>query len=211
MTVARLVASSYDVSSSSYLTVSNPSNMYTNTDSTNYADVAHTATGTTSYQLYIRGFNFGSIPANAVVSSFRVLIKGYETRNATSTSYAPRLVNNTTALSGTTASENFSTSTHTIEIPTGSYTWSQIKDYGADFGVLVTVRRSNKNQQAHVYIYGVEIEVTYTVPISNKLYFKQNGSWVEVSKAYKKVNGVWVEQSDLTTVFNSSTNYIKGN
>ena len=46
---------------------------------------------------------------------------------------------------------------------------------------------------------------------SDSLFFKQNGSWIEATKAYKKVNGSWVEQSDLTTVFQSGTKYIKGN
>ena len=44
-----------------------------------------------------------------------------------------------------------------------------------------------------------------------KMYVKVNGSWVEVTAAYKKVNGSWVQQSDLTSVFNSQTNYVKGN
>ncbi len=43
------------------------------------------------------------------------------------------------------------------------------------------------------------------------LYYKENGSWISASKAYKKVNGSWVEQSDLTNVFQSGTNYVKGN
>lgn len=46
---------------------------------------------------------------------------------------------------------------------------------------------------------------------TDKLFAKQSNSWVQVIKAYKKVNGSWVEQSDLTTVFNSSTNYVNGN
>lgn len=33
----------------------------------------------------------------------------------------------------------------------------------------------------------------------------------ESKKVFKKVNGVWVEQSDLTAVFDSNTNYRKGN
>lgn len=36
------------------------------------------------------------------------------------------------------------------------------------------------------------------------------GSWTLVAKAYKKINGSWVQQSDLTTVFNSNINYVKG-
>ena len=44
-----------------------------------------------------------------------------------------------------------------------------------------------------------------------KIYFKANGSWVEATTVYKKVNGTWVQQSDLTTVFDANTNYVKGN
>lgn len=52
--------------------------------------------------------------------------------------------------------------------------------------------------------------VDYTEAPSNALYYKNNGSWTQVVAAYKKVNGVWVEQSDLTQVFLSGTNYVKG-
>ena len=45
---------------------------------------------------------------------------------------------------------------------------------------------------------------------SDALYFKDNGSWVEATAVYKKVSGSWVLQSDLTNVFSSGVNYIKG-
>ena len=48
------------------------------------------------------------------------------------------------------------------------------------------------------------------VPSSDKLYVKKSGAWKEVAKAYKKVNGSWVEQSDITTVFQTGTNYVCG-
>ena len=85
----------------------------------------------------------------------------------------------------------------------------------------------------YMYVYGVSFTVTYTVSgevytytITNvtadhtivvsagastkKIYFKNNGSWVAATNVYKKVNGSWVLQSDLTTVFDSNTNYLKG-
>lgn len=31
------------------------------------------------------------------------------------------------------------------------------------------------------------------------------------SKVYKKINGSWVEQSDISGVFSTSANYVKGN
>ena len=120
MPTARLVASSYSVSSSS-VSVSNASNMYNNVDHTgSYATLTHSNKNTTAYYVYVNGFNFGSLPSGAVVSAFEVKIKGYEASLSTSSSYAPRLANGTSAISGTTASSSFSTSTQTITIPTGS-------------------------------------------------------------------------------------------
>ena len=140
--------------------------MYNNTDNTTYATITNTNASTSSRYLYLRGFNFSAVPSNAVVNSFTVKIKGYEQSLATSTSYAPRLANGTSALSGTTASSNFGTSVKTITIPTGSLTWEQISNtYGSDFTILVYVRRSNRNTTGYFYCYGAEIEVNYTIPV----------------------------------------------
>lgn len=43
-----------------------------------------------------------------------------------------------------------------------------------------------------------------------QLYVKVNNTWRPYSKAYKKINGSWVEQ-DITNVFSTSANYVKGN
>ena len=164
MATIRLIPSTYAVSGTSYLTVDNESNMYSNTDSTMYATITNINASTSSRYLYIRGFNFDSIPTGAVINSFTVKIKGYESGLATSTSYAPRLANGTSALSNTTASENFSTSTKTITIPTGALTWEQISNtYGSNFTIMVYVRRNNKNTTGYFYCHGAEIEVNYTV------------------------------------------------
>ena len=56
MATIRLVPSTYAVSSTNYLSVSNSSNMYTNTDSTNYATITNTNASTSSRYLYLRGF-----------------------------------------------------------------------------------------------------------------------------------------------------------
>ena len=170
MATIRLVPSTYAVSSASYLNVSNAENMYTNTDSTTYATITNTNASTSSRYLYLRGFNFDDIPSGATINSFTVKIKGYESGLNTSTSYAPRLANGTSALSNTTASTNFGTSTKTITIPTGSLTWQQISStYGSNFTIMVYVRRNNRNTTGYFYCYGAEIEVNYTasnVPVT---------------------------------------------
>ena len=176
MATIRLVPSTYAVSSTSYLSVSNASNMYTNTDSTTYATITNTYASTSSRYLYLRGFNFDDIPDGAVIDSFTIKVKGYESGLSTSTSYAPRLANGTSAISNTTASSNFGTSTKTITIPTGALTWQQITNYGSNFTIMVYVRRSNKNTTGYFYCYGAEIAVTYTMPDPRTITSTLNGN-----------------------------------
>ena len=165
MATIRLVPSTYAVSSTSYLSVSNASNMYHNTDNTSYATITNTYASTSSRYLYLRGFNFDDIPDGAVINSFTIKIKGYESGLSTSTSYAPRLANGTSAISNTTANSNFGTSTKTITIPTGALTWQQISStYGSNFTIMVYVRRNSRNTTGYFYCYGAEIEVNYTMP-----------------------------------------------
>ena len=177
MATIRLVPSIYAVSSTSYLSVSDANNMYTNVDSTTYATITNTYASTSSRYLYLRGFNFDDIPSNATINSFTIKIKGRETGLATSTSYAPRLANGTSAISNTTASSNFGTSASTITIPTGSLTWSQIADtYGSNFTIMVYVRRNSRNTTGYFYCYGAEILVDYTIPVYHNITVTNNTS-----------------------------------
>lgn len=164
MATRRLIPSTYAVSSTSYLSVSDEQHMYHNTDNTTYATITNTYASTSSRYLYLRGFNFDSIPDGAIINSFTIKIKGRESGLSTNTSYAPRLANGTSALSNTTASTNFSTSIRTIEIPTGALTWQNLVSYGDSFTIMVYVRRSSRNTTGFFYCYGAEIEVEYTVP-----------------------------------------------
>ncbi len=164
MPTIKLIPSTHAVSSTSYLSVSNEENMYDEANSTDYATITNTYASTSSRYLYLRGFNFDDIPANAIISDFEIRIRGYQSGLATSTSYSPRLANGTSVLSNTTASSNFTTSATTITIPTGSLTWDQITDYGSNFTIMVYVRRNSRNTTGYFYCYGAQIEVTYTIP-----------------------------------------------
>lgn len=200
MATARLVASTYAVSNNT-VTVEDADNMYTNVDSTNYATITHTTSGTTSYYLYLRGFNFSSIPSNAEVSSFSIKIRGYESGLSTSTTYAPRLYNSTSSISGASAaSSNFGTTTNTITVPyTG--TWGTLKGYGADLGIRVTIRRSNRNTQGYLYIYGAEIEVNYTVPVYHSITASIDSGTISPSGTTTLLEG-----EDYTLTISNTTN-----
>lgn len=209
MATATLIPSSYYVSSS-VLTVADEANMYHDTSNTTYTTITNTEASTSYYYFYLRGFNISSIPANAEVSSFSVKIRGRASGGYNASLY---LCNGTTTITGATATAlpNSSTvTTRTLTIP-NTLTWSDIVGYGSNFGIRINCRRNAKNTQAWWRVYGAEIDVTYTVPVqSDKILFKDNGTWVEASKVFKKVSGAWVEQSDLTVVFDAQTNYVKG-
>ena len=201
--ITRLVASTYAVSGTVVVN-QNESSLYKNVDNaSNPARITHTTSGTSSYYLYIRGFNFSAIPDDAEVSSIAIKIKGYETSLATSTSYSPRLYNGTTAITGASAAtSNFGTSTKTIIVPyTG--TWSTLKSYGSDLGIRCTVRRSSRNTQGYLYIYGAEIEVTYTT----KNYVKENGSWKNIGNVFIKNNNTWTK-STLANAIDATKRYV---
>ena len=162
MATIRLVPSTYYLSSTSYLSVSNASNMYNNTDNTTYATVYNSRTSTTSYYIYLRGFNFDDIPDAAVVSDFTVKLKAYESGVSTSSSYQPYLANGTTAINGSCSA--ITTTASVKEFSGITADWDTIKGYGDNFGIRINCRRASRNTAAYMYIYGAEIEVTYTVP-----------------------------------------------
>lgn len=172
MATVRLIPSTYSVSS--YVTVENDSNMYANTDSTTYATATHTQANTTSYYLYLKGFNFGSVPSGAEVTSFTVKLKASESGLATGTNYRPRLVNNTSTITG--SSSTIGTTASVITFTGVTATWDTISGYGANFGIRINTRRANSNTQGYAYIYGAEIEVTYKEPSSITSTLSGNGT-----------------------------------
>lgn len=208
MATAKLIPSSYYLSST-YLVMSDAENMYDDVSSTDYATLTNTNASTSYYYCYIRGFNISDIPATAEVSSFTVKIRGRMSGGYNSALY---LCHGTTTITGCTATQFPNSSSMTTRtFANGSLTWADIVGYGDTFGIRVNCRRNAKGTQSYYYIVGAEIDVTYEVPVvTESLYFKDNGSWTQASKAFKKVGGVWVEQSDLTTVFNAQTNYVRG-
>ena len=184
MPTIRLVPSTYYLSNSSYLSVSNASNMYDNTDSTNYATVTNSRTSTSSYYIYVRGFNFDDVPSGAIINSFTVKIKcnysgGY--------SQAMYLYDGTSTSYGSSDSISSTVTTHTF---TCSHTWEDVVASGSDFGIRINCRRSSRNTTSYVYIYGAEILVDYTMPVSATVTSTLSGSGtISPSGAYSTYEG----------------------
>lgn len=161
MATMRLVPSTYYLSNSSYLSVSNASNMYHNTDNTTHATVTNSRTSTSSYYIYLRGFNFDDVPSTAVVSSITIKLKAYHSGGNTSTIYC---YDGTTQVSSAGSASSLTTSATVRTFSNTTIDWNTLKSYGSDFGIRINCRRRSRNTTSYIYIYGAEIEVEYTVP-----------------------------------------------
>lgn len=161
MATITLVPSQVNNAASQYLTIADQSNMFTNTTSTTYATITNTTASTSNRYIYLKGFDFDSVPTGAEVSAFTVKLKGYYTGGSQQTLY---LCNGTTTQTGATAT-GLTTSTQTRTFSNGSLTYSQISGWGDDFGIRINCRRGSRNQTGYYYIYGAEIDVEYTLPV----------------------------------------------
>lgn len=191
MATIRLVPSTYYLSSTSYLSVSSASNMYNNTDNTSYSTVTNSRTSTTSYYIYLRGFNFDDIPEGAAVNSFTIKLKARESGVSTSTSYKPHLANGTSTINGSCDVITTTASVHTF---TGiSADWDTIVEYGNNFGIRINCRRASRNTTSYMYIYGAEILVDYTIPIHHSITINNSTSATVTASDSNPLEGTNVE------------------
>lgn len=179
MAQIRLIPSTYYLSDTSYLSVSNASNMYANTDSTTYSTVTNGRNSTTSYYIYLRGFNFDDVPSNAIINSFTVKLKARESGVSTSSSYQPYLANGTNAINGSCSPLGTTEQTYTFNGISAD--WDTIKGYGSDFGIRINCRRASRNTTGYVYIYGAEILVDYTIPVYHNVSVTNNSEVATVT------------------------------
>lgn len=187
MATIRLIPSTYYLSNSSYLSVADAANMYSNTDDDSYATVTNSRTSTSSYYIYLRGFNFDAIPSDAIINSFTIKLKARESGVSTSDSYKPYLANGTSAINGSCDAITTTVDTKTF---TGiSADWDTIKGYGADFGIRINCRRASRNTTGYMYIYGAEIEVDYTMPVYHTVTSSTDSGTIDPSGAKSVLEG----------------------
>ena len=168
MPTIRLVPSAYSVSSSNRVTVTDASNMYYNTDhTTNYCSIRGRNSTSSTYYAFISGFNFSDVPSDATVSSFSIKIRCYRNQYlSTGSSYRLRLASSassSSAISDTTLSSDITQTSAVYTFPNGSLNWSTLSGYGSSFCIEVPLRASS-SQYPYLYVYGAEIEVTYSLP-----------------------------------------------
>lgn len=175
MATIRLIPSVlYNAAGTSYLTVTNQDNAFTDTDSTTYATIQNITSSTSSRYIYLRGFNFDDIPSGAIINSFTIKLKANESGISTSSSYVPYLCDGTATIGGSTTAIGTSVSVHTFTGITSD--WDDLVYYGSNFGIRINCRRSSRNTTGYMYVYGAEIEVDYTMPVSATVTSSLNGN-----------------------------------
>lgn len=165
MAAILIYASSYSLSNSTYLSVSNPSNMLGNMNVTTYATLTHNRASTSTYYMYLGGFDFSNvnIPANATVTRISVQIRA---RGMSLSSSTPTmsLYNGSTSIANTSLSSNPGAGDPTLyTFPTGNLTWDTLKTY-TNFRIRIPIKRSSSNTSASYDIYGAVVNVIYTLP-----------------------------------------------
>ena len=211
-------------------TATDITNAYADKDSDNYAQLA--LAGSSTGTVYL-DFQDISIPSGATITSVTCQATLQFNANGSTSGFTSscQMYAGSTAKGSSyqwvSSGSNVAKTTYSLTI--GSWTATEINN--ARF--YLTATNSARSTSRQIYIYGISFNVTYessgvtyiytissvsanhTIVVSaggpsDKILFKDNGSWVEAVKVYKKVNGSWVEQSDLTTVFDANTNYVKG-
>ena len=181
----------------------------------------NTATGYAEYS-----FDFSDIPTSATITSVQVKCYGAcENTTHDSTHKAEVSLYSGSTQKGTT--QNFTSTSNTTMTISDVGTWTATELHNAKlrftvayyggrlFGITWTVVYTLANI-VYTYTYTVSGTTTIAVTIGSgggsttTMYLKVNGSWVAASAVYKKVNGSWVQQSDLSNVFTSGVNYLKG-
>lgn len=205
MATKTLIPSTIYNAASSYLTITDQSNAYTDTSSNTYATIQNTNASTSNRYIYIRGFDFSQVPSTATVNSFTIKVKGYYTGGY---SQSISVCNGTTTISGPTAT-SLTTSVQTRTFSNGSMTWATMKGYGSNFGIRINCRRNSRNTAATYYIYGAEIDVDYTeaapVPVTGVSLDKATAS-IEVGETVTLTATVTPSNADDKSVSWSSSN-----
>lgn len=211
MASVTLVPTGYNGQSSSYISVdaSYPlSNGLTSSSSDTFT-VLNLNTGSGAVSKLAVKFDMSKIPTDAKVNSISCKIK------ARISNSSPYVLTGVAQLYCGTAglSSEIELGTSVVAQTFNDTGWWDRESLD-ELILLITCTRGSlyASRSQTLRFYGADLTIDYTSGGSTGpvLSTKVNGSWVNVSKVYKKVNGLWVEQSDIASLFDTNTNYVKG-
>jgi hypothetical protein len=156
----------------------------------------------------------GTMPSGSFkITGAKLYVRGRSSGSGTySGTYKLSIDTSSSNLSLSTSYQNSSNTSAASSLINNTYTSSNFPSISVEITTKGN-KSSSKDSNFNIRITQAYLELTYEeiVEETDALYIKQNNSWVKYSQVYKKINGSWVLQSDLTSVFNQNTNYVKGN
>lgn len=112
----------------------------------------------------------------------------------------------------TTSYQDFSKASASLVTAINSYiqTNNSFPDIYAKIVTSGNTSSSKNTYQIRTTQLYVDLDYETVETSQQQFYIKQNNSWKEVLVVYKKVNNVWVEQTDLDSLFDTDTKYVRG-
>lgn len=165
------------------------------------------------------------IPSSATITRVYALVNGHAESTTQSAEYmCAQLISGDTDLSSELNFKSIGTSnsTQTVEcttLPTVAQLAvmemkCRLGYYGGAINGATIYVEYTLSGKFYTYSYTVDADATIAVTIGGvqqAIYYKNGSSWVVAQQIYKKVNGSWVQQTNLSDVFDSNINYVKGN
>ena len=178
-------------------------------DDSNY--VYQTVTGRTSTS-ETSSFTLGStMPSGRFkITKATLYVRGRSTGEYTySGTYKLSIDSSASSMSLSTSYQTSSSTGVATSLINNTYTSSNFPSLSV--AITTTGKKSStKDDDFQIRVTQVYLELEYE-EIVEDIYIKENGNWNKYSAVYKKENGIWVLQSNLTSIFNANTNYVRGN
>lgn len=153
----------------------------------------------------------GTLPSRPFkITKATLYVRGRSTGGSThSGTYKLSIDSSASSMSLSTSYQTSSSTGVATSLINNTYTSSNFPS----LSVTITTtgkKSSTKDDDFQIRVTQVYLELEYE-EIVEDIYIKENGNWNKYSVVYKKENGIWVLQSNLTSIFDTNTNYVRGN
>lgn len=156
----------------------------------------------------------GTMPSGSFkITGATLYVRGRSSANHTqSGTYQLSIDNSASSMSLSTSYQTSSNTEVATSLINNTYTSSNFPS----LSVTITTagkKSSSKNGNFQIRVTQIYLELDYEEIIEDtpSIYIKESGNWNKYSAVYQKENGIWVLQSDLESLFDATTNYVKGN
>ena len=152
----------------------------------------------------------GTMPSGSFkITGATLYVRGRSSANYTySGTYKLSIDSSASSMSLSTSYQTSSSGVATSLI-NNTYTSSNFPSLSV--AITTTGKKSSmKDDDFQIRVTQVYLQLEYE-EIVEDIYIKENGNWNKYSAVYKKENGIWGLQSNLTSIFDANTNYVRGN